>query len=141
MLLNEMAENIQPSIGLFNFYEAKLNEIKTLKEDENTFILRTLREFCNFVGVHLEVNRCIRCSSNILKTISFKHNGMLCNHCSRELFVKPEDIRFSKLINHLFNNQYDQMNQYYDMFPYAIKCISKYIFDTAGIKLQTLKSY
>lgn len=141
MLLNEIAVNINNSKALLVFYKSKLTEIKEGKEDFETFTIKALREFCNFIGIGLEVNQCIICSSNILKTISFKHNGMLCNNCAKDIHVTPENIRVSKLVNYLFNNQYDQINKYYDLFPYVIKQLKQYIFDQTSIRLFCLDNY
>lgn len=141
IVLNEFVEYIGESAKLFKFYEEKIQQIREAKEDEITFILKAIREFCTLIGINLEVNRCVACSSNILKTISFKHNGMLCSECAKKLFVKSEDIRVSKLFYFLFNNKFDQINSYYDLFPYAIKRLKKYIYDVSGINLLSLKDY
>lgn len=140
-VLNEITSHIPSSNTLFKFYESKLSEIKSPKEDDDTFILKLISEFCSYIGIALHVNSCIRCNSKVLSTISFKHSGMLCENCRRNLRVKSEDIRLSKLIYLLFNKKYDEINKYYDLFSYAIKCIKQFIFDTAGIKLFSLKEY
>ncbi len=140
-VLNEIISYIPASNTLFSYYENNLKQIKLNEEDDDTFILKLLSEFCLYIGISLEVNKCVRCSSKVLSTISFKHSGMLCENCRRDLHTNAYDIRLSKLIHLLFNKKYDSIHNYYDLFSYAIKCIKQFIFDTAGIKLFSLKEY
>ena len=140
-LLNEIVTYIAASNTLFSFYETKLKQIKSPSEDDQTFILKLLTEFCSYIGISLHVNSCVRCNSKILSTISFKHSGMLCEDCRRQLRVEPQELNVSKLFHLLFNKKFDEINKYYDNFGYAIKCLKNFIFDTAGIKLFSLKDY
>lgn len=142
IVLNDVISNINNlSFNTYEFYTNKLRIIKDNSLDTDSFILIILKEFCDAIGITLDVNRCTRCGSHILKTVSFKHLGMLCNICTKELFVKPFEVRFNKLIYLLFNNKFDEIHHYYDLFPYAIKNLKQFVFDTAGIKLTSLNEY
>ena len=81
ILLNDMINNINnSSFNRYDFYTRKLKVIKDNSLDTDLFTIISLKEFCDAIGITLEVNRCIRCGSHLLKTISFKYLGMLCNY-------------------------------------------------------------
>jgi DNA repair protein RecO len=126
---------------LYRFYDENLQLIKANLYDEVTLILIILRKFCQIVGIDLIINQCVFCGNKKLKTISFKHQGMLCNNCSQEFKAMIYDINVSKLFHSLFNNQYAKLSLYHQDHSFAIKLLKNYISDSSGIFLNTLGEY
>jgi DNA repair protein RecO len=109
--------------------------------NDKIIVLVILRQFLKISGVMLEVNRCVKCGSNKIKTISFKEHGLLCNLCFDSKNDKFYELPISKAIHYLFNNQYDKLNGYLHEIDFLIKLIRIYTEDNLGIKLKTLAGY
>ncbi len=121
---------------LFYFFEFILKLYKTKKYSEKKLILILLHKFCLVEGLNLEVNKCVLCGNKIVKTISFKNMGMICNECFKK--IKPQvnySLHFSKLIFYLFNSKYSKIDEFLNEFDLAIKLILIFIKDNAGIQL------
>jgi DNA repair protein RecO len=133
-LLNELVTKIeQPKTNLYDFYETVLKLIKSNEYSEKQLILIILQKTSHLLGINLQVNRCVRCGNNKLKTISLKDHGMLCNMCFDPTKDKLQDLNFSKLIHFLFNEKYASMIVYANEWDYAIKLLKQFIADNAGL--------
>jgi DNA repair protein RecO len=100
------------SSNLFTFYESILKMIKDNTYSQRQLILIILQKSCKLLGINLEVNHCVKCGNNKLKTISFKERGMLCNLCFDPQKDKVFDLSMSKLFHYLFNEKYDELIKY-----------------------------
>jgi recombinational DNA repair protein (RecF pathway) len=109
--------------------------------DEKTLILIILKDFCRLSGINLEVNRCVRCGNNKIKTISLKDHGMLCNMCFDRQKDKLFDLETSKAIHYLFNGKYEELNKYYAELDFVIKLLKTFILDNIGISFVSIKQY
>jgi DNA repair protein RecO len=127
--------------SLFEFYEKYLQQILEKQIYEKILVLIVLQNFLKFSGVRLEVNHCIRCGNNKIKTISFKDHGMLCNLCFEKARDKYYELPVSKAIHYLFNEKYTMLNQYVQEIDYVIKLLYAYILDNTGVKFQSLADY
>jgi recombinational DNA repair protein (RecF pathway) len=104
-------------------------------------MLIILRDFCRLSGINLEVNRCVRCGNNKIKTISLKDYGMLCNMCFDRQKDKLFDLETSKTIHYLFNDKIEELAKYQTEFNFVIKLLRIFIEDNVGIQLMTIKHY
>ncbi len=126
---------------LFDFYKTLLDLVKKDEYCEEEKILIILHKFCIINGISLHVDSCIECNSPILKTISFKKHGMLCNvHFDRKA-DKLYDLNLTKLFFYLFKNKYSELKKYHSQFKNGINLLKTYIQDNVGIYLSTLNSY
>ena len=100
-----------------------------------------MQKFCILNGIDLEVNKCIVCGSKILKTISFKKHGMVCNIHYNPKIEKSYSLEETKLFHYLFNNEYKKTNTFALNFNFAIKLLKEYIDTNLGIKLDSLIRY
>ncbi len=91
-----------------------------------------LRNYCLITGIDLHVSDCVICHSHHIKTISFKYHGLICGQCFDKLNIKELNISFSKLIYLLFNNKYDQIDQYKEYFPTLLNYLKQYITENNG---------
>jgi recombinational DNA repair protein (RecF pathway) len=102
----------QPANNLFIFYEDVLRMIKNNIYDQQQLLLIILHKTCKLLGINLQVNCCVKCGNNKIKTISFKQHGMLCNLCFDSKVDKLFDLSISKLIHNLFNEKYHELTKY-----------------------------
>ena len=100
-----------------------------------------MQKFCILNGINLEVNKCIVCGSKILKTISFKKHGMVCNIHYNPKTEKAYTLEETKLFHYLFNSEYKKTNMFASSFDFAIKLLKEYIDTNLGIKFDTLFKY
>ncbi len=100
-----------------------------------------MQKFCILNGITLEVNKCIVCGSRMLKTISFKKHGMVCNIHYDPKVEKAYTLEETKLFHYLFNNEYKKTGAFAPSFDFAIKLLKEYIDINLGIKLETLFKY
>jgi DNA repair protein RecO len=135
VLINVQNQNI------FSFYKESLQMILDQTYNDKIMVLIIMRKFFALSGGHLEVNKCIKCGNNKLKTISFKEHGMLCNLCFNSKRDKYYELPISKAIHYLFNDQYSQLTQYFHEIDFLIKILKIYIEDMLGIKIKTLIKY
>jgi DNA repair protein RecO (recombination protein O) len=141
-LLNECIDKTQSTDEqLCQFYKNNLDIIKKNQYDLDTTILIILHRFCLLIGLGLQTSQCVNCGAHKLKTISFKHHGMLCAVCAESLQADIYDLELSKLIFCVFKEQYDQISQFYSQHKFAIKLLKTYINDNAGILLNALVEY
>ena len=100
-----------------------------------------MQKFCILNGLNLEVNKCVICGSHMLKTISFKKHGMVCNVHFDPKSEKAYSLEENKLFYYLFNNEYKKTSMYAASFDFAIKLLKEYIDGNLGIKFDTLFKY
>ena len=100
-----------------------------------------MQKFCILNGINLEVNKCIVCGSKILKTISFKKHGMVCNIHYNPKTENAYTLEETKLFHYLFNSEYKKTNMFASSFDFAIKLLKEYIDTNLGIKFDTLFKY
>lgn len=100
-----------------------------------------MQKFCILNGLNLEVNKCAICGSHMLKTISFKKHGMVCNVHYDPHVEKAYTLDETKLFHYLFNNEYKKTSMFSADFDFAIKLLKEYIDVNLGIKLDTLFKY
>lgn len=91
-----------------------------------------LRNYCKLTGIDLRVTNCVVCHSHHIKTFSFEKHGLLCGQCFEKYGGVEYDLRFCKLIYHLFKDEYEKMNQYQEQYPIMIKHLKQYISDNNG---------
>jgi recombinational DNA repair protein (RecF pathway) len=115
--------------------------IQDNKYNQKQLVLIILQQSCKLLGINLEVNHCIKCGNNKLKTISFRDRGMLCNLCFDTNRDKLFDLSLSKLIHYLFNEKYAELVKYINEWDFGIKLLSQFINDNVGILLNTLRNY
>ena len=128
----------------FNLYDFFSNMLKLIKSNEYTekeLILITLHKFCLINGINLHVDSCVECGAKIIRTISFKKKGLVCNAHYDPARDHLFTLEQSQLVHHLFSNHYDQLKNYSGDFDFIIKCLKQYIDDNLGIQFITLVNY
>jgi recombinational DNA repair protein (RecF pathway) len=115
--------------------------IKTNGFDDKKNNLIILVQHCKILGIQLEVNRCVLCGSNKIKTISLKQYGMLCDECFNKQQHQSFDLSISKLIHYLFNEKYSEIDHFSQSYDQVVGLLLVFIKDNAGIQLKTLKHY
>ncbi len=91
-----------------------------------------LRNYCKLTGIDLHVTDCVVCHNHHIKTFSFEKHGLLCGQCFEKYGGVEYDLRFCKLIYHLFKDEYEKMDEYKEQFPILIKHLKQYISDNNG---------
>jgi DNA repair protein RecO (recombination protein O) len=138
ILLNECVYKMPPhTFNIFNFYEQHINLINEKKYSPTLIGLIVLMHYCKLLGLNLEVNRCVICGSKKLKTISLSKHGMLCAACFDKYKDKAFNIGISKLIHYLFNEKFDELNEYESYYLLTIDILKSYIKENLGIILTT----
>jgi recombinational DNA repair protein (RecF pathway) len=141
LLLNELIYKSEKTTKKhYDFYATYLKEIISEKESEDYIVMLMLRDYCKLSGLNLEVNKCVECSSNTLKTISFAKHGMLCNACAKKQ-KENYGLFFSKTIFYLFNDNSEELQKYKDEYRNVIKALTKYIENNSGLKIYSLNEY
>jgi recombinational DNA repair protein (RecF pathway) len=125
----------------YTFYVSSREMITSKQFDDKKNILIVLTQYCKILGLHLEVNHCVACGSNKIKTICLPQYGMLCNECFDDNHHQLFDLSTSKLFHFLFNSAYEKIDQFNDQYDLVIKLLSIFVKDNAGIYLETLKNY
>jgi len=131
--LNTLAEQlIYPNVKNFKFYESMLpytldKNIKDIKAE-----LIVLANYCQLTGIALHINDCVICHRHHIKTISFKHHGLLCGQCFENNSSENYPLGFSKLVYHLFKNEYDKLDQYEEYYLDVLMRLKQYITDNNG---------
>lgn len=126
---------------LFEFFHKLLDLINQGKYGDRLTILIILQKYCILNGISLEVNKCVLCGKKIVKSISFKHKGILCYECLKSTHSNDFKLEESKLFYYLFRNEYDQLGLYAPEYDFAIKCLKQYIDDNLGIKFESLLKF
>lgn len=141
-VLNECANKLElKNQRLYKFYQKHLEMIFNQLFYDKILTLIILEQFIKLSGHTLEVNRCIKCNDNKIKTISFKDHGMLCNLCFDPRKDKYFDLTISKAFHYLFNQQYEKLNTNIQELDFMIKLLKIYIDDNIAVKLQSLNTY
>ncbi len=91
-----------------------------------------LRNYCKLTGIDLCVDGCVICHNHHIKTISFQKHGLLCGQCFNQNEDHLFSLEFSKLVFHLFKDQYDKMDTYDDHYIPLINHLKRYITDNNG---------
>lgn len=125
---------------VYKLYKRSLDLVKT-NTDEHFKTLIIMKEFLNILGCNLYVKNCVLCHNNQIKTISFKHHGLICNLCFKERIDKLYPLEISKLIYFLFSDQYEAIQVYESRYKYAIKLLKQYLFDNTGILIKSLEAF
>lgn len=123
---------VYPDIKNFKFYE-KMRKIVLDKETPDAKAeLIVLRNYCKLTGIDLHVKDCVICHNHHIKTISFQKHGLLCGQCFDKLGGHEFSLEFSKLVYHLFKDEYDKMDKYEDHYIPLITHLKQYITDNNG---------
>lgn len=131
--LNDLVNQlIYPDVRNYQFYEKMLAYAIDESIDDAKAELIVLRNYCKLTGIDLHVNDCVLCHNHHIKTISFEHGGLLCGQCFAEANIHEFSLEFSKLVYHLFKDEYDKMDQYVDHYLPLIKHLKQYIIDNNG---------
>ena len=109
-----------------------LNYINNSKINDKKTELIILRNYCHLTGIDIHVNNCVICHNHHIKTISFKHHGLLCGRCFNNLKETFFPLELSKLSYFLFKNQYDKLNMYSKYYSKLIKLLKEYIKQNNG---------
>lgn len=137
-LLNEFVSNYQLfNRDLINVYINLRQLIIDCKYDELSLILIVLEQIIVLNGISIEVNKCIECGNKKIRNLSLKKHGFVCfDH------FDPNEIEFTidecKLIHHLFNHQYEEMNKYHSLMKKMIYILAQYIKDNLGISFVSI---
>jgi recombinational DNA repair protein (RecF pathway) len=126
---------------VFDFYKELLDLINKNEYSEEMQILAILKDFCLLSGLNFEVNHCVKCGSNKLKTISLTNHGMICNACFDSKTDRHYGLDVSKVFYYLFNNKLNELSKYIAELDFVIKLLKQYIDDNTGIKLNALNHY
>ena len=103
---------------------------KTIPDAKAELIV--LRNYCKLTGIDLHVNDCVICHNHHIKTISFQKHGLLCGQCFEQLNEHEFSLDFSKLVYHLFRNEYEKMDKYEEHYIPLITHLKQYIVDNNG---------
>ena len=106
--------------------------------------LIVLRNYCKLTGIDLYVEDCVICHNHHIKTVSFQKHGLLCGQCFEKSGDHLFSLEFSKLVYHLFKDQYEKMDKledyFYELEMLFIKNISeKAVYD--NVRLFLIKEY
>lgn len=99
-----------------------------------------LRNYCKLTGIDLHVDDCVICHKHHIKTISFKHHGLLCGQCLSKLNEYEFSLDFSKLVYHLFKDEYDKMDKYEQSYMTLLVHLKQYIKDNNGTYFNSKKN-
>ena len=104
-----------------------LNYINDVKIDDKKVELIVLRNYCYLAGIDLYVKNCVICHNHHIKTISFKHHGLLCGQCYSNLNGSFCPLELSKLCYFLFKNEYNKLDNYSKYYSKLIILLKQYI--------------
>ena len=131
--LNSLTEQlVYPNVNNYKFY-VKMRPYaidKTFNDAKAELIV--LRNYCKLTGIDLHVNDCVICHNHHIKTISFQKHGLLCGQCFDQLGGHEFSLEFSKLVYHLFKDEYGKMDKYEDHYIPLITHLKQYITDNNG---------
>lgn len=130
--LNSLANQlVYPDIKNYKFYDSLWDIANGKKVPDAKAELIILAKYCKLTGIDIHVNDCVICHRHHIKTISFKHHGLICGQCAQSE-KESYPLEFSKLVYHLFKGEYDKMDQYQDQWINLIIRLKQYITDNNG---------
>lgn len=129
----ELSSKVYKECNNNEIYGLMIDAINKIEENYEPMIITNILElkYLNYIGINLDLDKCVSCGSNKIITISLQKGGYICNNCrTNEPLVDEKVIKLLRLyyyvdISKISNLDIDEnvakkinyiVSEYYDLY-------------------------